>query len=133
MMRKILVLVGGILASIWGVAHLVPTNSVVKGFGNISDDNIRIITMEWMNEGFTLIFIGLLVIAVTIVEESNSKVSKMVYLLSFCMLEAMAVLSLFTGFKVVFLPFRLCPIIFSVSGLLIFQGVFTRKNKNAKT
>jgi len=125
--RKKLILVGGLLTIIWGVAHLFPINSVVKGFGNISVDNANIITMEWITEGFTLIFIGLLVNVVTFVSESHDKVAKTVYLLTFIMLVAMSVLSLFTGFKIDYLPFRLCPVIFMVAGLLIVQGFF---NKN---
>ena len=126
MVRKILILIGGFLTAAWGIAHLFPTKNVVKGFGDISIDNARIITMEWMNEGFTLIFIGLLTIVVTLVNKGNQKVTRMVYLLSFIMLEAMAILSLFTGFKIDFLPYRLCPLIFTVSGLLILQGTFIK-------
>ena len=127
MMRKALIIVGGLLTIIWGIAHLFPTDSVVKGFGNISADNIRIISMEWINEGFTLIFIGLLVIIVTIFNRNNSVVAKSVYLLSFIMLSAMAVLSLLTGYNIDFIPFKLCPVIFMFSGLLIFQGMFQKK------
>ena len=125
--RKKLVLVGGLLTIIWGISHLFPTNSVVRGFGNISVDNANIITMEWITEGFVLIFIGSLINVVTIKSDSPNKVAKAVYLLTFVMLVAMSVLSLFTGFKVDFLPFKLCPVIFMTSGLLVIQGYF---NKN---
>jgi hypothetical protein len=57
--RRILILLGGLLTIIWGVAHLFPTKSVVGGFGSLSIDNKHIITMEWITEGITLIFIGL--------------------------------------------------------------------------
>jgi len=120
--RKKLIFLGGLLAIIWGVDHLIPTKSVVNGFGNISVDNTNIITMEWITEGFALIFIGLLVIIVTIVNTSPNKITKAVYLLTFAMLVAMSVLSFFTGFKVDFLPFKLCPVIFLTSGTLILQG-----------
>jgi len=128
MNRKALIFAGGLVTMFWGIAHLFPTASVVKGFGEISTDNFRIITMEWINEGFTLIFIGLLVIIVTLVNSNNNIVAKSVYLLSFIMLLAMSALSLLTGYKIDFLPFRLCPFIFMVSGLLILQGVFHKKN-----
>ena len=124
--RRVLIIIGAILAIIWGTAHLFPTKSVVEGFGNISPDNTRIITMEWINEGFTLIFIGLLVLAITLIGDSISKTAKAVYLLSFLMLEAMSLLSIFTGFKVDFLPYKLCPLIFTVSGVLILQAVFQK-------
>jgi hypothetical protein len=52
-------------------------------------------------------------------------VSRAVYLLSSIGLLALALVSLFTGFKIRFLPFRLCPIIFSASaGLILIGGVF---------
>lgn len=124
MFRKLLILIGGLLNIAWGVAHLFPTSAVVKGFGSISSDNQRIISMEWINEGFTLIFIGLLVLIVTIANKENNKTLKLVYLTTSIMLFSMAILSLFTGFQIDFLPFRLCPIIFSISGLLILQGAF---------
>ena len=82
--------------------------------------------MEWINEGFTLIFIGLLVIVVTVIGDGKNKIVKAVYLIAFIMLEAMSVLSLFTGFNIDFVPFRLCPIIFTVSGILILQGAFRK-------
>ena len=122
-MKKLLVYLGGSLAMIWGIAHLFPTGNVVKGFGNISADNVQIIKMEWINEGLTLIFIGLLTIFCTILKNNETKVINAVYFLTFLMLIAMSVLSLFTGFKIDFLPFRLCPLIFTVSGLLILQGI----------
>jgi hypothetical protein len=129
MIRKLLIISGGVLTIVWGIAHVVPTGTVVGGFGHLSADNTRIITMEWITEGLTLMFIGTLVVAVTIFGESLSKTAKIVYLTTFIMLEAMSLLSLFTGFWIEFLPFKLCPVIFTVSGLLILQGVFRRNNK----
>jgi hypothetical protein len=35
---------------------------------------------------------------------------------------ALTLVSLFTGFKINFLPFKLCPLIFSVSLILIVLG-----------
>jgi hypothetical protein len=126
MFRKLLIVVGGSLNILWGISHLFPTVSVVNGFGDISVDNKRIILMEWINEGFTLIFIGLLVLIVTIISKGNSKTLRFVYIASSIMLFSMAILSLLTGFKIDFIPFRLCPIIFSLSGILILQGAFRK-------
>ncbi len=124
MFRNVLVYIGGFLNICWGIAHLVPTNNVVKDFGEISRDNKLIIRMEWINEGLTLIFIGLLVIVVTLFTKVRTRPIKMVYLLSFLMLLAMAILSLFTGFKIDFFPFKLCPFIFTFTGVLILQKAF---------
>ena len=130
MAKKLLVIIGGLLNVAWGVAHLFPTMSVVKGFGDISMDNQRIILMEWINEGFTLIFIGLLVFFITILNKENNRAIKIVYIAAALMLFSMAVLSLFTGFKINFIPFQLCPIIFTGSGLLILQGAFQKTKEN---
>ncbi len=58
MINIVLLCIGAGLTAIWGIAHLFPTSSVVKGFGEISADNKNIITMEWIVEGVSLIFIG---------------------------------------------------------------------------
>ena len=112
---------GAAFPALWGIAHLFPTRSVVGGFGDISIDNKRIITMEWIIEGIALIFIGLLVAAVAYIDPF-SEVSRAVYILAVLVLVFLAVVSLFTGFKINFIPFKLCPFIFSISALLILIG-----------
>jgi hypothetical protein len=123
MIKYILLYAGGALTAIWGIAHLFPTKSVVKGFGKISADNRNIITMEWIVEGIFLIFLGILVAAVTFLS-AGSMISAVIYLLTVIVLMVMAMVSLFTGFNVNFLPFKLCPFIFAASALLIFIGRF---------
>ena len=121
MIDLVLLYIGAALSALWGIAHLFPTVSVVKGFGAISADNQHIIKMEWIVEGVSLIFIGALVAMVTIIDPTNS-ISKAVYLLSAIGLLVLALVSLFTGFKIKFLPFKLCPFIFTTSALLILIG-----------
>jgi wyosine [tRNA(Phe)-imidazoG37] synthetase (radical SAM superfamily) len=105
MVDLVLLYAGGAIPFLWGVAHLFPTASVVKGFGDISVDNKNIITMEW----------------VTAIDV-QSAVSKAVYILSAGGLIMLAIVSLFTGYKVNFPPFKLCPFIFTASALLIIIG-----------
>ena len=121
-MKKILFYISGILTLLWGISHLYPTAGVVRDFGDISADNKLIITMEWIVEGLTLIFLGVLIIVVT-KTDTESKLAKYVYILIVGMLFSLALLSLFTGFGVEFLPFKLCPIIFSISAVLIIIGM----------
>jgi len=121
MPNQILLYIGGALPFLWGISHLFPTTSVVKGFGNISADNKNIITMEWIIEGVALIFIGIIVAGVTFIGADNS-VSEFIYIASAAMLIALAVVSLFTGYKVNFFPFKLCPFLFTLSSLLIIIG-----------
>ena len=98
MINYILLLIGAILTMFWGISHLFPTKNVVKDFGEITQDNKYIITMEWLIEGVSLIFIGILVLFVTIMGGSENPVSKLVYWLCSLMLFGLAILSLFTGF-----------------------------------
>ena len=126
MLRKSLIVLGGILTAAWGVAHLFPTASIIKSFGAITPDNMKIIAMEWITEGMALIFLGMLAVVVAIVENKGIVVAKTVYTLIFIMLIAMSVLSFFTGFKINFLPYKLCPVIFTGSGLLILQGAISK-------
>ncbi|CAG0936577.1 hypothetical protein TFLX_05458 [Thermoflexales bacterium] len=123
MIGNLLLYCASLLLVVWGVAHLFPTKNVVKGFGAISLDNQRIIAMEWINEGVTLIFSGVLTAAVTLVDPA-SLVARIVYWLTSVMLNALSVISLFTGFRVNFLPYRLCPIIFTGTSILILLGMY---------
>jgi hypothetical protein len=121
MIDQILLYLGAFFTFAWGVAHLFPTKSVVEGFGEISQDNKRIIAMEWIVEGVSLIFIGLLVAAVTWIDR-NSTVSRVIYWICFAELNVLSIVSLLTGFRVGFLPFKLCPVIFTGSSILIILG-----------
>jgi hypothetical protein len=115
--------IGSFLAFSWGVAHLFPTRNVISAFGDISADNRRIITMEWINEGVALIFIGVLVAIVTYLDR-HSLLSHAVYWMSFACLNILSVVSLFTGFRNSFFAFKLCPFIFSASSILIVIGSY---------
>ena len=121
MINLVMLYLGAAFTALWGVAHLFPTGSVVKGFGAISADNRHIITMEWIVEGASLIFIGVLVACVTFIDPLGA-VAKAVFLLSAIGLLVLAAVSVFTGFKVNFLPFKLCPFIFTASAVLVLAG-----------
>jgi hypothetical protein len=128
-MKKALLYIAGAITMIWGIAHLFGTSGVLKGFGDTSPDNKLIISMEWIVEGLTLIFLGLLTIIVTRTDTA-SKLSRNVLVAISAMLISMAVLSLFTGFGVNFLPFKLCPVIFSLSALLIMIAMILKPKQN---
>ena len=123
MVNQVLLYLGSVFVFLWGISHLFPTRSVVKGFGDISVDNKRIITMEWIIEGVSLIFIGALVSFVTFIDYT-SVISQTIYWVSFVMLNVLSVISLLTGFKVNFLPFKLCPVIFTTSSIFILLGIY---------
>jgi hypothetical protein len=122
MINAILLYVGAAVITVWGIAHIVPTKSVVNSFGKISQDNRRIITMEWIAEGLTLCFIGLLVLFVTIWGEAQNQTSAIVYLTSAVMLVAMAVLTSTTGARTSIVPIKICPFVKIAVAILFFLG-----------
>lgn len=122
MANEILLYFGAALPAVWGIAHVIPTKSVVAGFGDISPDNRHIVIMEWIGEGIALVFVGVMVTSVTLAG-AKGFVSEVVLLISAVELVVFAVVSLFTGFRIPFLPFRLCPVVFLTSALLIVLGV----------
>jgi hypothetical protein len=111
------------LIALWGIAHLFATRGVVAGFGEISLDNRRVITMEWIVEGVALISIASFVATATALG-AGSAVATGVNLVAIAALVVLAVVSLFTGFQVAFLPYRLCPFIFGLAAALIALGTW---------
>ena len=108
--------------TLWGVAHIIPTKSVVSGFGAISEDNKRIITMEWVAEGLTLCFIGLLALFITISGGAQNSVSTGVYRICSLMLLVMAGLTLFTGARTSIVPIKICPLVKTSVAILFLLG-----------
>jgi len=103
-----LLYVASVVTGLWGIAHLFATRGVVAGFGELTADNHRIITMEWIVEGVALISTAAFVAAATAID-SQATVSSAVYAVAMTTLLALALVSLFTGFRVTFLPFWLWP------------------------
>jgi hypothetical protein len=122
-MNQVLLYIAATMTGLWGVAHLFATKGVVAGFGDLTTDNRRIITMEWIVEGVALISTAAFVTAATAIQP-EALVSNAVYAVAISTLVVLAVVSLFTGFKVAFLPFKLCPFLFGVSAVLIVWGAW---------
>lgn len=122
MAGKVLLYVGSAIITVWGVAHIVPTKSVVAGFGELSRDNRLIITMEWVAEGMALCFIGLLVLFLTIVEGPGNPASLFVYKFCAAMLLVMAAWTSLTGARTSIIPIRICPVVKSTVAVLFILG-----------
>jgi len=122
-MNTIVLHIAAGLTAVWGVAHLLATRGVVRGFGEITPDNRRIITMEWIVEGVALISIAAFTVAGTVTGYGVSGPLP-VFAVAVGTLLVLAIVSLFTGFRVAFLPFRLCPFIFGASAALIVWGAW---------
>jgi len=122
MIGEVLLYIGSIVIVVWGIGHIVPTKSVVKGFGEIPENNRRIITMEWIAEGLTLCFLGVIVLVVALLGGSQNPVSTAVYWLSGAMLLVMASLTASTGARTKIVPIKVCPIIKTIVAILFFLG-----------
>jgi len=114
--------IGSILIFFWGIAHIIPTKAVVRGFGALSQENRRILTMEWVAEGLTLCFVGMLVLATTILGRPPSRASLIVYRGSSVMLLVMAGWTLLTGARTSVVPIKICPVVKTVVAILFFLG-----------
>jgi hypothetical protein len=122
MKSKILLYVGSIVIVLWGVSHIVPTKGVVEGFGSITEENQLLITMEWVAEGLTLCFIGILVLYVTLRAGPVNPVSVIVYRASALMLLVMAVWTGLTGARTSIIPIKICPIVKTAVAILFILG-----------
>lgn len=111
---------GSAIIILWGIAHIVPVRGVVKGFGAISEDNRRIITMEWLAEGLTLIFIGVLVLLVSPQASAGNGAARWVVMASAGMLLVMAVLTQMTGARTKVVWIKICPWVKTLVAVLFF-------------
>lgn len=106
-----LLAVGSVVIFLWGIAHMVPTGKIVDGFGQLSPDNRRIITMEWLLEGVTLCFLGALVAVVALNLGPIDPATRLVGRVAAGMLLIMEAVSALTGARTAVLPMRLCPLV----------------------
>jgi hypothetical protein len=120
--NEILLYIGSGVIILWGIAHLIPTKSIVNGFGKISEDNKKILTMETIAEGFTLCFLGVLVLLVTLLAGYEAEAANIVYLASAVMLLVMALLTALTGARTALLPYKICPVVKTVVAVLFILG-----------
>jgi len=118
MLHNTLIYIGSLTITVWGVGHLLATHPVVVGFGPVSTENRRIITMEWILEGLTLCFIG--VLATTMVSDGP------VIWACAAMLVIMAVVSAATGARTSVGPMRACPFVKASVAILFAVGNLVR-------
>jgi hypothetical protein len=79
--------------------------------------------MEWITEGVALISTAAVVAVATAIERTSA-VTSGVFAVAIGVLLVLAVVSLFTGFRIRFLPFRLCQPIFGLSAVLVALGAW---------
>jgi hypothetical protein len=122
MINEVLVYIGSAVIILWGIAHIIPTRAIVQGFGAITEDNKKVLTMEIIAEGLTLIFLGVLAVLVTALGDSQSLTAKIVYLGEGAMLLVMAIVTLATGARTPTIWYKICPVVKTVVGILFIFG-----------
>jgi len=119
--NDILFYAGATVIFLWGTAHVAATRGVVAGFGELSPDNKRIITMEWIAEGLALCFVGVLVFLAKLFLGGAGRV---VYVASAAFLLGLAALSSLTGARTSILPMKLCPYVKTATAAAFVLGTF---------
>lgn len=122
MASNVLLYLGSVIIFVWGIAHLIPTKSVVSGFGRISGDNKKVITLEWIAEGLLLCFLGIIVFLITILNGYQNPVSLNVYRICAGMLIILAILTLATGSRTKIVFFKICPAVKALVAVLYILG-----------
>ncbi|NPE07856.1 MAG: hypothetical protein GNW80_06215 [Asgard group archaeon] len=122
MINEVLIYIGSAIIIVWGIAHEIATKSVVKGFGEISEDNKKIITLEWIAEGIALCFIGVLAIFVTAFGDYSTLTNQLVYWISSATMFGLGILTLLTGARTKEIPFKICPAVLAVVITLFMLG-----------
>jgi len=124
--HDLLIYAGSLVIAVWGVGHLMATRPVVAGFGPVSDDNRRIVGMEWILEGLTLCFLGALPATLVATRQSSSPPASLVIWACAAMLVAMALVSAATGARTSVGPMRACPYVKGLAAILFAVGNLLR-------
>jgi hypothetical protein len=119
-----------------GTYHIMLVRLILKGFGQISEENKQLLKMEWVTESVAMYFIGVLVLVITIIGGPQILPSKLVYWIVASILFILAGFSLMTGARMQFenlqlnptekkyLAFHLksCPFVKATSAILLILG-----------
>jgi len=122
--QAMLLYIGSAVIFLWGVGHLAPTRNAVAGIGEISSDNTKIITLEWLIEGLTLCFLGVLVALFASILGPVDAATNLVAQAVGVMLLLLATVSAFTGAPTAVLPMKLCPYIESAVAVAFLIATF---------
>ena len=109
----------------WGTAHLAPTRAVTTSFGDITRDNRRILTMEWIAEGITHISLGTLIVLTTAIDGVGDPATHLAYRFVAAVLLLLAALTALTGSRTPVAWFRVCPFVLSAAAALLVVASIT--------
>jgi len=120
-MSEVLAYIAAGVVALWGLAHVLPTARVVRGYHDTSRDNRLVITQEWIAEAMTMWFVAAVVAIATVVGGSKS-LTDWVYRASAIMLFAVAALTGFTGARTPVIFFKICPVLLTATAALLLAA-----------
>jgi hypothetical protein len=124
MVKDILLYGGAGIIAFWGLSHAAAIRGVQASFGPVSGDGMKIITMEWLAEGLTLCFVGVLVILTRVFGTGAGRLASVVYYACAGMLLVLAALSALTGMRTKIITMRMCPFVKTgVAAMFIFGNL----------
>lgn len=118
-MSEVLAYIAAGMVFSWGVSHIIPTRQVVAGFGEIGEDNRHIITMEWVAEGLSFMFVGVLVAIVTLAGAASEPAEDLVYRVVPGFLLAIGLWTAMTGARTGVVWFKMCPVVMTVASVFL--------------
>ena len=121
-MNEIYLYIGSAIIILWGIAHIIPTRAIIKGFGDISADNKKILAMEIIAEGLTLIFLGVVPLLIIFLGWPYSINGFIIYRAEAGLLLVMAVLTLLTGARTPPIWYKICPLVKTIVAILFILG-----------
>jgi len=119
---EILIYIGSGIIFVWGLAHLFPTKKIVAGYSELTKDNRLVLIMEWLAEGVTLMFAGVLAgYLVYFYGLDNEAVISGVRWVA-VLLIILAVMSFATLFRTSVIPNKMCGFIKTTVAVLLILG-----------
>jgi hypothetical protein len=109
---------------LWGVAHVLPTAQVLRGFSDTSRDNRLVVTQEWVAEGMTMWFTAAVVVLAAALGGSHHALVDWLYRASAIMLIALAALTAVTGARTPVVFFKICPVLQSAAAAALVAASF---------
>jgi hypothetical protein len=121
---QVLLYIGSSLIALWGVAHLFPTKKIIAGFGTLTPDNRRVLTMEWLAEGFFLVFLGVAPLLTLWLHGAAEPALVTLVRLGAVALLVLAAASFSTLWRTSVLPNRMCPWVKTAVAVLYLTSTF---------
>ncbi|MDD4904345.1 MAG: hypothetical protein PHX77_07595 [Candidatus Bipolaricaulis sp.] len=118
MLPIVLRVVGVVVLLLWGIVHMLRARSIVRGFGEISADNRRIVVGMALFEAVGLVFVAASVGLITYYGAFGDTLETILVNATVGFLYANAFLGAWTKARTKSVPMRLCPWVEAAVGTL---------------